>query len=319
MSARCTLMIMATRSVFMFMMAGGLTGLSFIPAAAQTAKGRDASFCVLSVEENGGNLTILEPGGRIRARIALGERPHEVAVSSDRRTAYVTMFGIADYDTRIGTPGSTIAIIDLGAGRRTGEYQVPTDVRGPHGVALRPPGFAELFINTEVDGDSMLVFDPASGRLLRRLPLPAGTHNFVFAKNGTALFSFAGASGVSKLDPSSGKLLAQVDLGSPVRGTFVSKDGNVLASAKGEVVVLAAKDLSVIRRLKSPREGQFGYLDEWPDGTIVAPSFSDNGVVVFRNGRAPGTFVATGQVPIQVRRGPTIESMSATWRIIISA
>jgi YVTN family beta-propeller protein len=84
----------------------------------------------------------------------------------------------------------------------------------------------------------------------------------------------------------------------------VSKDGNVLASAKGEVVVLAAKDLSVIRRLKSPREGQFGYLDEWPDGTIVAPSFSDNGVVVFRNGRAPGTFVATGQVPIQVRRGP---------------
>ena len=89
-----------------------------------------------------------------------------------------------------------------------------------------------------------------------------------------------------------------------MRGIFAGKDGNVLAGAKGEVVVLGARDLAVIRQLKSPREGQFGYLDEWPDGTIVAPSFSDGGVVVFRNGRAPGTFVATGKTPIQVRRGP---------------
>ena len=161
-------------------------------------KRRDASFCVLSVEEDGGSLTVLDPGGTARAKIALGERPHEVAVAPDRRTAFVTMFGIADYDVRIGTPGSTIAKIDLTAGRRVGEYQVPADVRGPHGVQLRPPAFAEMFVNTEVGGDVMLVLDTASGKLLRRFPLPTGTHNFVFAKNGGALFSFAGANGVSR-------------------------------------------------------------------------------------------------------------------------
>jgi DNA-binding beta-propeller fold protein YncE len=292
------------RCFLIVMVSMGLAALSTVAPAAPAKSGHDASFCVLSVEEDGGRLTVLDPGGTARARIALGLRPHEVAVSPDRRTAYVTMFGIADYDDRIGTPGSTIAKIDLTAGRRVAEYQVPADIRGPHGVKLRPPAFAELFVNTEVGGDAMLVLDAASGKLLRRFPLPAGTHNFVFARNGAALFSFAGASGVSKLDPSSGKVLAHADLGSPVRGTFVAKDGNVLASAKGEVVVLAAKDLAVIRRLKSPRVGQFGYLDEWPDGTIVAPSFSDGGVVVFRNGRVPGTFVETGKVPIQVQRGP---------------
>jgi DNA-binding beta-propeller fold protein YncE len=296
------------RCLLVFVTSTSLAALSAVSPAAPAKSGGNASFCVLSVEEDGGQLTVLDPGGTARARIALGLRPHEIAVSPDRRTAYVTMFGIADYDNRIGTPGSTIAKIDLTAARRVGEYQVPADVRGPHGVKPRPPAFAELFVNTEVDGDNMLVLDAASGKLLRRFALPAGTHNFVFARNGAALFSFAGASGVSKLDPASGKILAQADLGSSVRGTFVSKDGNVLASAKGEVVVLAAKDLAVIRRLKSPRDGQFGYLDEWPDGTIVAPSFSDGGVVVFRNGREPGTFVATGKVPIRCDAGLMIES-----------
>ncbi|MBF5041878.1 hypothetical protein FGE12_05705 [Aggregicoccus sp. 17bor-14] len=279
--------------------------LALLGGAGRThAREGDGSFCVLSVEETPGRLAILDPGGGVRARIPLGERPHEVEVSPDGRTAYVSLFGIADYDNRIGVPGVRVARIDLARATRVGEYRLPADVRGPHGVKLRPPSAAELFVNAEVGSDTMLVFDVERGALLRRFAVPAGTHNFVFSRSGDALFTFAGAGGVSRLDPVSGRILAHRDVGSPVRGLLVSREGELLASARGEVVVLRATDLSVLRRLAAPRPGQLVYLDQLPDGTVVAPSLSDGGVAVFPPGGAPARFLPTGKTPIFARRGP---------------
>ena len=259
--------------------------------------------CVLSVEETAGTLAIVDAGGAATVRIPLGERPHEVAVSADGKTAYVSQFGIADYDNRIGTPGDRVIEVDLAQARRTADFVLPSPARGPHGVKLRP-GTNELFVNAEVGGDKMFAFDTQSRRLLRSFSLPKGTHNFVFSADGASLYSFAGADGASRIDAGDGSILASQNPGSAIRGLFFTEAGTVLASAKGEVLELRADDLSIIRRLPAPRPGQFVYLEQWPDGMIVAPSLSDDGVAIFPADGGPARFVATGKTPIIVRRGP---------------
>ncbi len=261
-------------------------------------------FCILSVEETPGTLAIITPDGRIVRRLPLGERPHEIAVSADRRTAYVSMFGIADYDNRIGTPGNSIARIDLKSATRTGDYTLPAPAKGPHGVKLRPPHNTELFTNAESGGDTMHVFDTKTLRLKRSFAMPAATHNFVFSADGASIFSFAGARGVTKLDAATGKILASRDLGSPARGVFVTRTGTILASLQGALAELNPADLTEIRRLPMPRPGQFVYLDQHPDGTIAAPSLSDGGVALVPPNGAPTRFIATGKTPIFARYGP---------------
>jgi YVTN family beta-propeller protein len=279
-----------------------------VALAAATAQA--TPFCVLSVEETRGTLAIVTPQGEVRARVALGPRPHEVAVSADGATAYVSMFGIADYDNRIGTPGTTVAQIDLGSARQVGAYQLPADVQGPHGVKLRPEGAGklagpgELFVNAEVGGDAMLVFDVKSRALLRRFALPPATHNFIFSNDGTVVFSFAGAHGVTRTDAATGKPLASRDYGVPVRGLLLEADGSLLAGAKDAVLVLDAGDLSVIRRLPTARAGQVVYLDRLADGTIFAPAIGANGVSVLPGDGVAASFTATGKTPIFARTGP---------------
>lgn len=267
------------------------------PAAPQ-------DFCILSVEETGGTFAILDPAGNILTRIAIGERPHELEVSPDHRTAYVSQFGIADYDNRIGTPGTRIAEIDLTTGQLIGEFRLPPDVSGPHGVKLRPPRHGELFTNAEVGGDTMLVFDTATHDLLRRFVLPEATHNFIFSVDGSSMYSLAGPKGTTKLDAGDGHVLATADIGTPVRGLILSQAGTLLASGKGEVVEMNATDLSVIRRYPSPVDGQFLYLDQMPDGAIIAPSLSNGGIVIYPADGSTPVLAPTGHTPVAAHPGP---------------
>jgi DNA-binding beta-propeller fold protein YncE len=295
---------MGQRSALFF----GAVAVSALWAAASTASTApsqtSARFCLLVVEETAGRLAIADPHGGVLKRLTLGERPHEVEVSADGNTAYVSMFGITDYDSQLGKPGTSVAKIDLLRGERVGDYQLPDDLRAPHGVKLRPPQFRELYVNAEKGGDTMLVFDTKTSQLLRRFPLPPGSHNFVFSADGAAIFSFAGANGVAKIDAASGKVLATRNVGSPVRGVVMASDGSVLAGAKGAVVELAAADLSEIRRWPTPGLGQFVYLDQLPNGSIVAPSLNDDGVMFLPADGDTGRFVATGKTAIRALRGP---------------
>ena len=278
--------------------------LAALTGGASTANAETAAVnCVLSVEEMGGTLAIIDAAGAVTVRVPIGERPHEVAVSADGKTAYVSQFGIADYDNRVGTPGDRVAEIDLAGAHRTADFVLPPPALGPHGVKLRP-GTNELFVNAEVGGDRMFVFDTQSRKVLRDFPLPKGTHNFVFSDDGASLYGFAGEEGISRMDAGNGSILASQNPGSTIRGLFFTKAGTVLAGGKGEILELRADDLSIMRRLPAPRPGQYLYLEQWPDGTIVAPTLNDDGVAIFPGDGAPARFVATGETPIIVRRGP---------------
>ncbi len=66
------------------------------------------------VEENAGHVSFYnyENGNKLGS-LEVGFLPHEIAISKDGKTAYVSNFGIKDYDSGIGVPGASISVIDI--------------------------------------------------------------------------------------------------------------------------------------------------------------------------------------------------------------
>ena len=288
--------------------AAGLLLCATLAGAAPAPMPHD--WCVLAVEEDGGKLTIVDPATARHTSLPIGEKPHEIEVNRERDRAFVTQFGVRDYDLRLGTPGDHVAVIDLKLGRKVAEWLLPTtsdgaQPRGPHGVKLRPPAEHELFVNSEVGVERMIVFDTQTGKVRRSFPVPAGTHNFIFSADGRRLYAFAGAAGAFRLDPETGKVLAGQHAISPVRGLGWSEDGSaILAGGHGEVAFLSPEDLHVIRRVLVPGAGQIFYLLA-SAGQVFAPGGPNGKVSVIRT--SDGALlraIETGKTPIAARRGP---------------
>lgn len=110
-----------------------------------------ASLLVLSKRDH--TLAIVNPRTlRVEARIPSGEDPHEVAASSDGRTAYISNYGFGAYHT--------ITVVDLVTHTQKKVIDL-TPLRGPHGLQ-----FAEgkLWFTAEVN-KVIGRYDPATGKV----------------------------------------------------------------------------------------------------------------------------------------------------------
>lgn len=191
-----------------------------------------------------------------RTAITVGEKPHEIEVTPDGRTAYISNFGLLEVNHKAGTPGTTISVLDLERRVESRRFHLPAGFAAPHGLKLRPPKYRELFTNAEEGSEGMVVFDAASGTVLRTFPLPAGVHNFVFNSDGSALFAFTTSGKVCRINPESGKVGVCVETGSP-RGLTWTGDGRYLiVSGKGELLLLDPQSLSVVKRFGDLGVGQ---------------------------------------------------------------
>jgi hypothetical protein len=80
-----------------------------------------------------------------RTVIKVGEKPHEAAISKDGLTAYVSNFGLLEANHKVGTPGTTISVIDVAQKRERTRFKLPPGAGGPHGLKIRPAHLDELF------------------------------------------------------------------------------------------------------------------------------------------------------------------------------
>jgi DNA-binding beta-propeller fold protein YncE len=236
-------------------------------------------------------------------RIAVGFKPHEIACDPVKKLCYVTDFGVEDYDTRLGTPGKTISVIDPIRGKRIQQIETTSDTAGnmPHGIKLRPGKKRELFINIE-KGDSMLVLGTDNWKLIRKFSLPKGTHNFLFSANGTRLWLMCGAGGVAEIDPNDGRVIHQLSTATPIRG--LSQAGtDLLASGQNEMYLLSTEDLSIRKKLTGLGVKQLFYAAMDPvHKIIIAPAAFDSTVLLL-DGKS-GTLIkrlSPGRTPLQVR------------------
>jgi YVTN family beta-propeller protein len=139
---------------------GGTARAQTPPAAAQApaqaaqtpAPASRPTLLVLNKAEN--TLAVVDPATmQVVARIPTGEGPHEVVVSNDGRTAYVSNYGAEK-------PGNSLSVIDLVARKETKRVDLGPLWR-PHGLAERG---GKIYFTAEV---SRVVarYDPAADRV----------------------------------------------------------------------------------------------------------------------------------------------------------
>jgi YVTN family beta-propeller protein len=102
--------------------------ICFGAAALQAANTPANALLVLEKEQN--TLVIVDPARlMIVARVPVGNNPHEVAVSDDGKTAYISNYGGGD------SAGATIAVVDLTAQKPLAPIDLGA-LRAPHGLVF---------------------------------------------------------------------------------------------------------------------------------------------------------------------------------------
>jgi len=198
------------------------------------------------VEEMAGTTSFYRASDGARlACLHTGPLPHEIRVSRDGRTAWVSQFGLHDYDSPVGSAGTVVFKINvctLSIEKRLrtfveGATALDGVARAPHGIELSPDE-RTLYVNCEYVNDAtgvrpqLLAYDLTSPDLVLPRVMEgtqstlslledshgpsscadldhrcAAAHHLVAASNGKVLWMMAGAQGLAAVDASTGEAL----------------------------------------------------------------------------------------------------------------
>ena len=123
-------------------------------ASAQTSAPAP-SPALLVLEKDKHMLAIIDPATlKIVGRVAAGDDPHEVAVSADGKTAYITNYGA------FSTPLHTISVVDLVAQKSLPAIDLG-GLRAPHGIQT----VADKVYFTAEGSKAIGRYDPAIGKV----------------------------------------------------------------------------------------------------------------------------------------------------------
>jgi YVTN family beta-propeller protein len=155
--------------------------------------------------------------------LEMAKLPHEVVIAPDRKTAYVSIYGLGVFGKNSESPGRQVAIIDLATRAQIGAIDV-SPYKGPHGMAFDGQGV--LWVSCDVSG-VILAIDVGARRILDAITTDSfGTHWLVVTPDGKKLyasnktFPFAVV-----IDTVKRTLLAKIALERGSEGLALSPDG----------------------------------------------------------------------------------------------
>ncbi|QBZ80803.1 YncE incomplete domain containing protein [Pandoravirus celtis] len=211
-----------------------------------------ADWVLLVVEEMAGTVSFYRASDGARlGSVEAGLLPHEVRVTRDGTTAFASAFGLHDYDSPLGRPGTMGIEIDVASMTirrrlRTAAPGAPlaTSNRAPHGVELSPDE-RTLYVNCEhADPDhgvapSILAYDLSAPSSAAYKTIDIGgpadhgcaptahvaidhrcalAHHLVASPDGRVLWMMAGAQGLGAIDVATGKAISDDAILSPPPG-----------------------------------------------------------------------------------------------------
>jgi len=264
-----------------------------LPAAAAAQSLPAPALLVVNKAEN--SLAVLDPGtGGVALRIPTGDGPHEVALSADGRTAYVTNYGAQ-------TPGSSLSVIDVAAGKETRRVDLGA-LRRPHGIIVSGAG---VYFTIEANR-ALARYDPAGNTVDWLMGTgEGGTHMVVGSRDGSSLFtSNIGTDSVTALKRATGPqgwAVTRIAVGKGPEGIDLSPDGRELWTAHsrdGGVSIIDAESgtLSATMNIGTKRSNRLRFT---PDGRLVLVSDLDAGelIVIDASGRKEVKRLALGRAP----------------------
>lgn len=170
-------------------------------------------------------LAFYAPGGKLTTTVPVGQHPHEMVLSADRRYAYISDNGTMRIE-QPGEGGNTISIVDVNEHKRIGVIDLGKYHR-PHGIDL-DKATGHLVVTTEAP-DQLLLVDTAKRSVLRTYDTKGKTPHMVTLGPGAkyAYVSNAASGNVSAIELSTGKVTL-IATGKRPEGSVLSHDGREL-------------------------------------------------------------------------------------------
>jgi YVTN family beta-propeller protein len=232
-------------------------------------------------------LALVDPAAeKILLKLPTGLGPHEVAVSPDGRTAFVSNFGRYSVypagDTKHDKAGNTITVIDLIERKVKSTFDLGTHT-GPHGMIVSHDGKL-MWLTTETP-QAVLEIDGGTGKILHVWnTTQERSHMIVALPNETKFYVTNTVSGsVSVIERATGEVKV-ISTGPGTEGIAISPDGKEVWAASrldDKISIISTATDSIVATFPSGGKGP-KRMDFTPDGLQVwVTNPSSNQTTVF--------------------------------------
>src|SRR5690348_16226794 len=199
-----------------------------------------------------------------------GAKAHELAISPDHKTAYVSVYGDGVYGNN-PHPGHTVAIVDLASRKMVASIDI-APYQAPHGIQVDAKGM--VYVACDLSR-KVLIIDPAKRRVVAAIDVE-GTGHWLALLPDASKFYVANKNDkpfVSIVDVKSRKMIGRIPMPNGSQGIAVSPDGRTVLVADFSEPVLhiisTAKETEVDQvRVKGAEKGIYKVFFT-PDGRRV--------------------------------------------------
>ena len=144
----------------------------------------------------------------VQGTVRTGNNPFEVAISDDSATAYISNF-----------LGDSITVIDLKASKAVGTIRAG---KQPAMVAFSQSNGKQLIAVANTGSSDLWLIDPATKKLVTRVPVGAGAHGVVLTASGKLYVTNSTDNTVSVIDGATDKVLQTIAVANNPNGlTFM--------------------------------------------------------------------------------------------------
>jgi YVTN family beta-propeller protein len=242
-----------------------------------------ATLVVLNKSEH--TASLIDPeSGKTLAKLPVGRGPHEVIVSLDGRTAYVSNFGPYGIcpagDTMCKTPGNTITVLDLTERKVKATYNYGSNT-GQHGSVISRDS-KYVWVTSETP-QSLLEIDAVTGKILNQwMTKQERSHLVVVTPDEKKFYVSNTVSGsVSVIERATGAVNV-ISIGKGAEAITISPDGRevwvgmpfdnkiaVISTAKDELVEMLESGGKQPQRIRFTPDGKEVWVSHVAGDTLT--------------------------------------------------
>ena len=245
--------------------------------------------------------------GKLLATVKVGLHPHEIALSPDRKFAYVTDNGTMRSEDP-GQGGNAISIIDIAARKRVGTISTGK-YRRVHGISVDP---RTGYLGVTAEAPNRVLHIDTKGRdIIRHFDTKGHTSHMVILPPGQsgaeyAFVSNAGMATVSTIHLTSG-LVKSIPTGDRPEGMALSKDGKELFVCNRESASITVIDVARQGAIGAIKTGQGPVrIATVPDGSMLVYALMHDNKIEFADTalRRPVAQVPVDGSPVSIALSP---------------
>jgi DNA-binding beta-propeller fold protein YncE len=214
--------------------------LIFLAALGANLSSPTGTSGLIMVDKVGGQIRFFDPStdqelAAFAPSAEPGIKAHELAISPDHKTAYVTVYGDGVYGNN-PHPGHAVAIIDLASRKMVGSIDL-SPWQAPHGIQIDASG--TLYVACDLSR-KVLILDPKKRRIDAAIDVEGTGHWIALLPDASKLYvaNKNDRPFISVVDLKSRKMTGKIHVPHGIQGITASPDGKMVLAADDSEPVL---------------------------------------------------------------------------------